>query len=195
MARLNDTLAIWEHRDKLDASGHLEDEHELDFQIDSSGENPRVFFVPSHEARPVHIITVASGDEVGYDRRSPGYVGRQADRPGTDRNPRVTRELIAHWWAALLTDAFRVAVLNEEPVATVGVDQARVLRNLHEQMSVGTDTEAGHHDRDVASGVLSAEIEEAMTRLSGAQGKELESLPREVPIDFEISRDHDHGDE
>ncbi len=163
VGRLNQALAIWEHRDSPEAEYHRDEYHELNFEIDSSGEYPRVFFVPTHGAEPVPIMSISRGDEIGYDRRSPGYVGKQNDRPGTDRNLRVSPELIARWWVALLTDVFRVVVLGERPTATAGTEAWSLLNTLHEAGFRREPTEAAHgdheeeHERDWRHGLMPAE--------------------------------------
>ena len=192
VGRLNRTLAIWEHRESPEAEEHRDDYHELNFEIDSSGEVPRVFFVPTHGAEPVLILSVSRGDEIGYDRRSPGYVGKENDRAGTDRNLRVTPELIARWWVALLTDVFRVVVLAERPTATAGTEAWPLLNTVREAGFRRQPAEAEHGEDEEKHGEDEAphgEDEEEPERdwrhdLMPSERTALASLAQAVPANF-----------
>lgn len=69
---------------------------------------PAVFYEsPGGEADV--IVRVASGDELGYKRRSQGY-----DRE-RDQNNRVTGRLVAEWWRALIVDVSGLFLSQKPP--------------------------------------------------------------------------------
>jgi len=117
-----------------------------------------VVFLAYRSTRPVVIISVSEDDAYTYQRRS----GR-----------RVTPELLAAYWSALLSDYWSIAIANEPPAKLTRLHEGQALLALY--------------NRFTASGTgVSSKLDGILQSLSQQQQKYLLRLATRVPYDFNI---------
>jgi hypothetical protein len=116
---------------------------------------------------PLIIARVRRGDVIGYRRRSPGYDA------ATDSNDRVTAELVAAWWRAVISDAAAMFIRKQPPSSASRTEEGSVLRLIYER--------ARARSGDAPS---TLELVEAIDNADAYERRQLEALGIRVPADF-----------
>lgn len=115
-----------------------------------------VMFSGSNGARAVVIVSVSEQDAHTYQRRS----GR-----------RVTAELLAAYWSALLSDYWSIAIADEPPARLTSLHEGEALQALYDRLA-----ESGTSDGSKLAGTLQS--------LSHQEQQHLLRLATGVPHDF-----------
>jgi hypothetical protein len=116
---------------------------------------------------PLVIAHVRGGDVIGYRRRSPGY------DISNDSNDRITADLVAAWWRAVISDAAAMFIRKQPPSSASRTEEGSVLRLIYER--------ARARSGDTPS---TLELVEAIDGADAYERRQLEALGMRVPADF-----------
>ncbi len=163
--------------ERLNSFMTMNEDNEFKFKIlDENGEslsgsksNPTIWF--SYEnGENKKLITVTNSDMQGYKyRASLPLLSKMATPPDE-----ITKELVAQWWLANLTDHFRMMVLNKKPYLTTNTHCGKVL------LTVWNDARAL-----VPAGKISMDVfKKVMRDLSSEDKKHLLLAAQIIPNNF-----------
>lgn len=95
-------------------------------EVGRAGRSPAIYMKYADARKPILVVTVTQQDLGGYRTRS-RLMGCK-DLPD--------RRRLALWWAALLTDHFRVMTLGQPPLKTLNTPAGAVLEQMYEAARV-----------------------------------------------------------
>lgn len=91
------------------------------FTIEKDGRNPAIVMRFEGKRKSERIVTITRGDLIAYRTRS--HIAGCSEPPN--------QWTLAEWWAALLTDHFRVMMLGKPPIATAGTPGGKALDKMY----------------------------------------------------------------
>lgn len=99
---------------------------EVQGEVISDKQIPTIWFKMAAGAHAHKVLSVTGSDLSGYKYRSQLPVHKDKSKPAN----KITKKLVAQWWAYLLKDHFKMMVLGEAPYLTVYTHCGMVLKKM-----------------------------------------------------------------
>ena len=106
-----------------------------EFKLKWDGDTPTIWHIRNDGSEIEKIVTITSGDVMGYERRAEIFPDKSLKRKLFDPQRKVRGKtagkiVVAEWWLALLTDHFKLMVKSEKPTETINTYYGEVLYEM-----------------------------------------------------------------